>query len=253
MLHTRNSLDPNESTNIYIYIYISFLTKLDAISIPFTSLHFPLEPLEVLFGWSNHPRKVKAQAKASTHQRTQIQATLTLAQTQTKDSSTANCWYVPGTQKGPVGKKTHKLNPTSKVIHLRLQNAEASRNVAVLLVRWWCTSYILDNPTCLEPSSHWATHSFETGHCYCWSKSKECPTNINTRWRHVAILWTRHPQGLKNLLNLKSHCPYQQIIPNTLFIVHIILSNETTWNKSLSAHAIPTRHAVFSHLKNRIS
>lgn len=93
-------------------------------------------------------------------------------------------------------------------------------------MRWWCTSYILDNPTCLEPSSHWATHSFETGHCYCWSKSEECPTNINTRWRHVAILWTRHPQGLKNLLNLKSHCEtYIQIIPNTLFIVHIQWNN----------------------------
>lgn len=88
-----------------------------------------------------------------------------------------------------------------------------------------------DNPTCLEPSSHWATHSFEIGHCYCWSKSKGGPTNINTRWRHVAILWTRHPQGLKNLLNLKSHCEtYKHIIPyiHCLFTVHISMQQLET-------------------------
>ena len=245
MLQTRNSLDPIESTNIS-----HSSPKLDAISIPFTSLHFLVATLEVLKQGEAITREKSRGTSQSQHppKNTNLSHLYLGPDTNKRLFNGQTVDTFRGTQKGPVTKKTQKLNATSKVIHFRPQNAEASsRNVAVLLVRWWCTSYILDNPTCLEPSSHWATHSFETGHCYCWSKSKECPTNINTRWRHVPILWTRHPQGLKNLLNLKSHCEtYIQIIPNTLFIVHI------QWN-NLKQIIVSTRHAVLSHLKNRIS
>lgn len=233
-------LPGSKGINQYIYIYI----------IPhqngchFNTFHISLSGRN---SWSTvwvkqSPQKSQGTSRSQHPPKNTNPSHLYLGTGTTKDSSTANSWYVLGTRLVLVAKKTHTnwirhpkwftLDPKWCSLEIKMPK----QVVGMLQYQYYLwdddalpTSF--DNPTCLEPSSHWATHSFEMGHCYCWSESKGGPTNINTRWRHVAILWTRHPQ-----LNLKSHCEtYKQIIPNKLFVYSTYL-NATTWNKSLSTH-----------------
>lgn len=162
--------------NQYIYIYISFLPHQNGCHFNTFSHHLPflVETLEVLFGWSNHPgEKSRHKPKPAPTKEHKSKPPLPWPRHKQKTLQRPTVDTFKGTQKGPGSKKKHTnwmRHPKWFTLDLKMP-----KQVGMLQYYLWDDDALptsFDSPTCLEPSSHWATHSFEIGHCHCWSKFK---------------------------------------------------------------------------------